>query len=152
MSTKAKTKKANSAELPSKQSSKPAANASPDAPEFNIKVVRAGSCPSLKDTGVLDYEVGADGIGQTYFRITANNAGGFWSKEWVAWNQILYVFTNHEQITSIQFRGLFKGKSVNSAGFLVAALKDQGLLERKPGKTRYYQLTQEALKLPTKPA
>ncbi len=98
------------------------------------------------DTGVLDYEVGTDEAGEVLFRITANNAGGFWSKEWVAWSQVHEVCTNHDPITSILFRGLFKGKSVNTAGFLLAALKDQGLLERQPGKVRHYMLTDAARK------
>lgn len=147
MTTKVKTKKTSA-----KQPSKPAANSTPEkVPELNIKVVRVGSCPSLSDTGVLDYEVGADDAGEVYFRIVDNNATGystpgFYSKEWIAWKEVHQVCTNHDPITSILFRPLFKGKSVNTGGFLLAALKDQGLLVRKPGKVRHYMLTDEARK------
>lgn len=147
MTTKAKAKKA----TPAKQPPKPTAKTAPEVPEPIIKVVRVGSCPSLSDTGVLDYEVGADEAGEVYFRIVDNNATGyatpgFYSKEWIAWSEIHQVCTNHDPITSILFRPLFKGKSVNTAGFLLATLKDQSLLVRKPGKVRHYMLTDEARK------
>tara|TARA_R110002072_G_scaffold284396_5_gene448675 strand:+ start:10238 stop:10690 length:453 start_codon:yes stop_codon:yes gene_type:complete len=143
MTTKAKAKKP----TPAKQIPKPVAKPGPEkAPELNIKVVRVGSCPSLSDTGVLDYEVGADEAGEVYFRITANNAGGFWSKEWLAWSEIFSACNGQDAITSILLRGLFKGKSVNTAGFLLAALMDQGLIQRKAGKSRCYMLTDAAYK------
>lgn len=118
MSTKAKasTKKA----IPAKATpeAKPT-NATPaEAPEHAFKVLKKGSCPSLSDTGVLSYEVGSDEAGETYYRITANIAGGFFSKEWVAWSKIYAVCNGQESITSILFRVLFRGKSVNTAGFL----------------------------------
>ncbi len=40
-----------------------------------IKVLQKGSCTSLSDTGVLDYEIGSDDAGETCFRVVANNAG-----------------------------------------------------------------------------
>ncbi|MDP1931843.1 MAG: hypothetical protein Q8L60_10330 [Gammaproteobacteria bacterium] len=150
MSTKAKasTKKAPAKAAPKAQ---PAKATPVEAPENAFKVIKNGSCPSLSDTGVLSYEVGADEAGATYYRITANNAGGFFSKEWVAWSKIYAVCTGQESITSILFRGLFRGKSVNTAGFLLAALKDQGLIQRKNGKSRLYQLTDAAHKIAPSP-
>lgn len=146
MSTKAiaNTKKATPTKAAPK--AKPAKTAPVEAPENAIKVIKNGSCPSLSDTGVLSYEVGADEAGETYYRITANNAGGFFSKEWVAWTKIYAVYNGQESITSILFRGLFRGKSVNTAGFLLAALKDQGLIQRKEKKSRLYMLTEAAHK------
>ena len=46
-----------------------------------------------------------------------------------------------DPLTSIRLRALFRGKSVNTAGFLMAALKDAGLIERKEGRIRHYALT-----------
>ncbi len=116
------------------------------SPDIAIKVLRKGSCPSLSDSGVLDYEIGSDEANRTYFRIVANNAGGIFSPEWVPWTDIFAVCHNCDPLTSIRLRALFRGKSVNTAGFLMAALKDAGLIERKEGRIRHYALTQKALK------
>lgn len=146
MSTKAKAtpaKKAPAKAVPLKPT--------PEAtPELNIKVIKTGSCPTLSDTGVLEYEIGKDVSGETYYRITANNAGGFFSKEWVAWTKIYASINGHDPITSILFRGMFRGKSVNTAGFLLAALKDQKLIASKAGKSRHYMMTEAAHKLQPK--
>jgi hypothetical protein len=37
------------------------------------------------------------------------------------------------------FRKIFRGKSANTPGFLIAALVAEGLIERVPGKTRVHQ-------------
>ncbi|MDO9518965.1 MAG: hypothetical protein Q7L19_01980 [Pseudohongiella sp.] len=124
---------------------------SPEAtPELNIKVIKSAETTSLTGTGVLCYEIGKDDSGETYYRITANNAGGFFSKEWVSWTKIYAGINGHDPITSILFRGLFRGKSVNTAGFLLAALKDQKLIACKAGKSRHYTLTEAAHKLQRK--
>ncbi len=89
------------------------------APDIPIKVLLKGSLTSLSDTGVLDYEIGSDDAGETCFRVVANNAGGFFSQEWVAWSKIFAACNASERFTSITLRGLFRGKSVNTAGFLL---------------------------------
>ncbi|MDO8270434.1 MAG: helix-turn-helix domain-containing protein [Gammaproteobacteria bacterium] len=144
---KASTKKAAPAKAPTK--AKPTKATPAEAPENAIKVLKKGSCPSLSDTGMLSYEVGADDSGETYYRITANNAGGFFSKEWVAWSKIYAACNQCDWLTSIHLRSLFNGKSVNTAGFLLAALKDQGLIQRREGKSRHYVLTDKARKAAT---
>ena len=76
MSTKAKPtpKKATPAKAVPKAS--PAKTTPEASPEITFKVLKTGSCPSLSDTGMLSYEVGADDSGETCYRITANTAGG----------------------------------------------------------------------------
>ncbi|TFH75214.1 hypothetical protein E3V39_03560 [Gammaproteobacteria bacterium LSUCC0112] len=143
MSTKAKV-------VPAKKSiaTKPAPIKPPkeQPPELSIKVIKSAETTSLTGTGVLGYEIGTDEAGETHYRITANNAGGFFSGEWVSWPAIYGVCNGHTQITSILFRALFKGKSVNTAGFLMAVLQQEGLVQRVPGKTRLYALTEAGRK------
>ena len=138
--------KANASTKKAAPKAKPAQVTLADAPENAFTVLKKGSCPSLSDTGVLSYEVGTDEAGETYVRVTSNNAGGFFSKEWVAWSKIYGVCNGQESITSILLRGLFRGKSVNTAGFLLAALLCEGLLSRKKDKSRLYMLTEAAHK------
>ncbi len=69
------------------------------SPDIPIKVLQKGSCTSLSDTGVLDYEIGSDDAAETYFRIVANNAGGFFSQEWVACSKIFATCNASERFT-----------------------------------------------------
>jgi hypothetical protein len=142
MSTKAKAVPAK--KTPAKSTAKPAPIKPPkeQPPELSINVIKSAETTSLTGTGVLGYEIGSDEAGETHYRITANNAGGFFSGEWVSWPAIYAVCNGHSQITSVQFRALFKGKSVNTAGFLMAVLQQEGLVQRVPGKTRLYALTE----------
>jgi hypothetical protein len=146
MSTKAKATPSQTTPPKAAPKAKPAKTTPEASPEITFKVLKTGSCPSLSDTGMLSYEVGADDSGETYYRITANNAGGFFSQEWVAWSKIYAACNVPDPITSVLFRGLFRGKSVNTAGFLLAALKHQGLIQRKQDKSRLYILTEAAHK------
>ena len=83
MSTKAKPAKA----VPAKKApAKSPASKPPkeQPPELNIKVTKSAETTSLTGTGVLGYEIGSDEAGETHFRIATNNAGGFFSRQWIA--------------------------------------------------------------------
>ena len=103
------------------------------------------------DEQYLAYESKRVGLGHDFVlcveeALVAHNAGGFFSKEWVAWCKIFAACNHCDWLTSIHLRSLFNGKSVNTAGFLLAALKDQGLVQRREGKSRHYVLTDKARK------
>ena len=83
MSTKAKPSKATPAKKAPAKS--PASKPPKEQPqELNINVTKSAETTSLTGTGVLGYEIGSDEAGETHYRITANNAGGFFSQEWVS--------------------------------------------------------------------
>jgi len=124
---------------PSGSRSKPSPQDSP-----SITVLKSAHCSTLKQTSLLTYESGRDSQGKLHYRITANNGGGFFSKEWVAWDQLYAACTKGGPVTTRSLRGLLRGKSVNTAGFLLAALLKEGLLRICPGKARHYQLTETA--------
>ena len=119
--------------------SKPSPQDSP-----SITVLKSAHCSTLKQTSLLTYESGRDAQGKLHYRITANNGGGFFSNEWVSWEVLHTACHKTSPVTSRDLRPLLKGKSVNTAGFLVAALLKEGLLRICPGKTRHYQLTETA--------
>ena len=108
------------------------------------------SCPSLSDSCVLEYEIGVNATGDSFLRIKETNASGFFSSEWVNWQDVHNACKAASSLTSYSLRPVFKGKSVNTAGFLLAALLKQGLVARKPGKSRCYQLTGKAEKFTVK--
>ena len=111
-----------------------------------IQTIIHDSCPSLSDSCVLEYEIGVNATGDSFFRIKETNASGFFSPEWVNWQDVYSACKAASSLTSYSLRPVFKGKSVNTAGFLLAALLKQGLVARKPGKSRCYQLTGKAEK------
>jgi hypothetical protein len=138
MSTKAKATPKNATPAKVATKAKPAKTAPVvAAPEIAIKVLKKGSCTSLSDMGVLEYQIGSDEAKETYFRVVAKNAGGFFSQEWLAWSKIFAACNHCDWLTSIHLRSLFNGKSANTAGFLLAALMDQGLVQRREGKSRH---------------
>ena len=59
-------------------------------------------------------------------RIVSNTGGGFFSLEWLSVKKILDTLQSCDpdaSITSIVLNPLFRGRSVNTPAFLVAALK-----------------------------
>ncbi len=127
------------AKSPSRSPSKPSPQDSP-----SMTVLKSAHCSTLKQTSLLTYESGRDSEGKLHYRITANNGGGFFSNEWVPWEVLHTACHKTSPVTSRDLRPLLKGKSVNTAGFLLAALLKEGLLRICPGKARHYQLTETA--------
>lgn len=106
-----------------------------------IVVLRKYRCPNASGRAELEYAIGQDNSKAFYISITSSSGGGFFSNEWVAWNDIKATLEKFESFTSTQLQGLFKGKSVNTPAFLVAAITDAGLASRLPNKQRQYRLT-----------
>jgi hypothetical protein len=126
----------------SKTNAKTPANKSKQAP--SIKPLRTATCPTLSGKATLTYDVGQDASKGIHFRVTANDGGGFFSSEYVVWKDIEVAIYADEPVTSICLRSLFKGKSVNTSGFLMAVLVAEGILVALPKKTRLFEVTGKA--------
>ena len=76
-----------------------------------------------------------------FMRIFSNTGGGYFSKEWISLDHITSILQDvtGEHITSINLIPLFKGKSVNTPGYLLAVLIQEGLLTSVEDKKRKYQ-------------
>ena len=109
--------------------------------EPKIKPLRKSTCPTLSCKATLTYELGQDSSKALSFRVTENEGGGFFSSEWLPWKDIEVAIYADEPVTSICLRSLFKGKSVNTSGFLMAVLVAEGLLEALPDKKRLFKTT-----------
>lgn len=120
---------------------KPPSKAAPTtSPE--IQPLKSPTCPTLSRKSKLTYELGQDPAKAFHYRIVSCDGGGFFSPEWVAWTDIQAAIKKSVgPITSLCLRPLFKGKSVNTSGFLLAALVAEGLLEPLPKKIRHFKLT-----------
>lgn len=107
-----------------------------------IRILKIGNCPSLSGKSTLTYHVGCKGTGDIQFRIYANDGGGFHSNEWVALSEIQRTLGKAETVTSAMLHPIFKGKSANSGGFLLAALKHEGLFARSADNPRSYAVAE----------
>jgi hypothetical protein len=119
---------------PKKPSPEPALD--PEA----VQALKRGSCPTLSGKSTLHYEVGLDAKLTPLFRITACTGGGFFSKEWVSLPSIRSALQKSKAVTAILLFPLFKGKSVNTPGYLLAVLRAEKLIQPLPGKTRIHEL------------
>ena len=94
----------------------------------NVRVLKTGTCPSLSGKSKLTYEIGAGSDSNICVRVTKNTGAGMFSKTWVALDQV-HRLVNDKPITSTTLAPLFKGGSANSAGFLLAVMKQEGLVQ-----------------------
>lgn len=101
-----------------------------------VTVIKEGKCKTLT------YNIGTDEEGGIQFKISGNTGGGFYSSEWVSYADIQAAFKawpEDSPITSMALRPLFRGKSVNTPGFLVSVLCAERLLEPMPDRQRVHR-------------
>jgi len=113
------------------------------------RIIKINQCPTLSNNSTLTYHIGCDegddrsDSNQTiYFRINANTGGGFFNDEWIALTDIQAAFEKwpvDSPLTSFALNGLFKGRSANSPAFLMALLKEEGIIMTLKGKHRSHE-------------
>ena len=109
--------------------------------EPSLKIISTSKCQSISGKASLNYNVATDDEGNIFIRVSGNTGGGYFSNEWVSLDNITSVLSDvtGEHITSINLIPLFKGKSVNTPGYLLAVLLKEGLLAPfEEGKKRQY--------------
>jgi len=122
--------------------------------DAEMKVLKNGECPSLSGRSSLTYHIGCssdllDKAGDEFnegisFRIHANSGSGLFSDQWVPVSALKTVFDKEQSkdaVTSSSLNSVFAGRSVNTAGFILAVLKAEGLVVHMEDKRRYYQCT-----------
>ena len=112
----------------------------PTLPPLPKRIIKIASCPTCSGKANLTYHLGSTEENQVYIRIVENSGGGFFSEEWISLDAALAALDKAPlPITAIPFITLFKGKSVNTPGFLLAVLKHEGLVKLLEGKVRGYE-------------
>ena len=115
-------------------------NTTPSNSTLSMRIIKIASCPTCSGKAKLTYHFGCTKDNQVHIRIVVNSGGGFFSEEWVPLKATLAALENAPQpITAIPFIDLFTGKSVNTPGFLLAVLKQEGLVKLLEGKVRGYE-------------
>ena len=102
--------------------------ASPEEATPGLRILKTGTCPSLSGASTLTYHTGCTSDGEIHFRVWANTGGGLHGREWVAWSTVQPALET-DKVTAGTLRTLFRGKSRNTPGFLLAVLKAEGLVE-----------------------
>ena len=112
-----------------------------EADPSSIRVLKTGTCPSLSAMSKLTYEIGCGPASDIQVRISKNSGTGYFSADWVTWDDLLRVLAKNAgmPITCHSLSPLFTGRSVNTAGFLLAVLKHEGLVQVMEKKRRCYE-------------
>lgn len=108
--------------------------------EPDVRILKVSKCPSLSNRSTLTYHVGCSG-NRILLRVFHNTGEGCFNPEWVAYHSVKDVLTSNTSITAAALRSIFEGKSVNTAGFVLAMLKDLGLIETSKANLRCYSYT-----------
>ena len=107
----------------------------------DVRVLRSASCPSLSGKSKLGYEIGCGPEGDIQLRVSKNTGSGYFSKGWISWGRVQRVLDKNgaKPITMHTFGPLFKGQSINTAGFLLAVLRSEGLVQVMADKPRCHE-------------
>lgn len=104
------------------------------------EVIYQGQCPSLSGRSTLTYEIGRHPNDQTmHLRIVGNSGGGMWSKNWASASQIHKVVLGATSVTAKDLHVLHEGRSINTGGFVLAAIKELGLVRVGAENTRLHE-------------
>jgi hypothetical protein len=105
-----------------------------------IEVIYTGECLSLSGRSTLLYAIGRHTEdGTLHLSITGNSGGGMWAKEAVSGRAIQDVVLGAVELTAKSFHVLHPGKSINTGGFVLAALKDLGFICANVENTRLHE-------------
>ena len=106
-----------------------------------IQVIHEGQCESLSGRSTLTFSVGRHPDTQAlHLKISGNTGGGMWCDEWIPGSEIDVVVMGDPELTSRSFQVLKPGRSTNTAGFVMAAVKSMGLIRNNAENSRLHEL------------
>lgn len=109
-------------------------------PALPIETICTGECPSLSGRSALSFSIGRHAESETlYLSITANSGGGMWCKDWASASAIQDIVLGEGELTAKSFHDLHPGKSINTGGFVLAALRELGLIRANAENTRIHE-------------
>ena len=105
------------------------------------RILKTATCKTITGKSNLTYQLGTEDD-EIYVRISKNTGAGFFNDEWVSLIDIRSVLDEQLEgtpVTSFLLQPLFRGKSVNTPAFLLAALVHEKLLRPMKGKKRSHE-------------
>ena len=110
----------------------------PNAPEPQeealpiIECLCTAECTSVSGRSTLTYAIGRHPDQSLHLRIVSNSGGGMFCGDWAAGDRIDALVAGGQELTSRSFHALHPGKSINTGGFVMSALRDLGLIRLNP--------------------
>jgi hypothetical protein len=105
-----------------------------------IEVVYQGECLSISGRSKLSFAIGRIADDKTlHLAITSNSGSGMWCEDWAPASAIQDVVLGEGELTAKSFHELHPGKSINTGGFVLAALKELGLIRANENNTRVHE-------------
>lgn len=105
-----------------------------------IDCIYSGTCLSVSGRSTLTYTVGrGQGDNALYLRIADSTGNGVWCKDWAPAQAIEEIVVGAQGLTAKSFHCLHPGKSINTGGFVLAALRDLGLIQPGEVNTRLHE-------------
>ena len=105
-----------------------------------IETIYQSEVPSLSERSMLGYEVGRHTVdGTLYLRIVSNSGKGMWSKDFASASDIQSIVIGATELTAKSFHQLHAGRSINTGGFVLAALKGLGFIRPNAENTRLHE-------------
>jgi hypothetical protein len=122
-----------------------------------IRMLKQDMCDSLSGRERIIYDVGIDSQNVLCLQISGYSGQGRYNHCWTPYGDIEPLLKEKATFSSEALKPLFKGRSGNSAGFLMAALKHLGVIVmaesgapyrfNKPLSTETLQLENESSEL-----
>ena len=113
----------------------------------SLRILKIGHCLTVSGKSTLTYHVGCTPESAIQIRLYANSGKGFLNQDWIPWTAIqerLKPQSGESTFTSQVLHALFRGKSLNSPGFLMAVLKAEGVVKASAVKRRCYETVENA--------
>jgi len=110
---------------------------------IDMRVLKTTTCKTLSGKSTLTYQIGCTPDSVIHLRITKNSGGGFFSNEWVKYEDIQAVLkerSKNSPIMSHFISPLLQGKSSNTSGFIMSILSHLKLVGPLPKKKRLHEL------------
>lgn len=112
----------------------------PDEHQPAIASIYTAQCSSVSGRSTLTFSIGRhEKDGSLHLAITGNSGSGKWCKDWASAKAIEGVVLGQGELTAHSFQALHPGRSINTGGFYLAALKDLGLIRANAENTRLHE-------------
>jgi hypothetical protein len=97
-------------------------------------------CDSLTARSVLTFEAGHDPkTNEPMLRIARNSGRGMYCKDWAPIASVDTILAKADPVTARTLNDVHPGKSINTGGFLLAILKDLGVVQAKDDNSRHHE-------------
>lgn len=105
-----------------------------------IKPMHEGECLSVSGRSTLTYVIGQhESEGTWHLRIADNSGKGMWFDGWTSAAAIDKIVRGATELTAKSFHALHPGRSINTGGFVMAALKELGLIRANEDNSRLHE-------------